>query len=53
MPASSLARLACHALRRWVGQLSRTLPRVDDGSGDSRTVGRACRAAGHPGLGKL
>src|SRR5262252_8705477 len=30
-----------------VGQLSRTLPRADDGSGDSRTVGRACR--GRPG----
>src|SRR5690242_3989489 len=52
MPTSSLARLACHALRRWVGQLSRTLPRVDDGSGDSRAVGRACRAAGGPGSGQ-
>src|SRR5499427_8473836 len=28
-----------------VGQLSRTLPRADDGSGDSRTVGPPCRAA--------
>ena len=27
------------------GQLPRTLPRVDDGSGDSRPVGRPCRAA--------
>src|SRR6516225_240498 len=28
-----------------VGQLFRTLSRADDGSGDSRTVGRPCRAA--------
>src|SRR5690348_15350693 len=45
-PASSLA---CHGCHVWEA-LGRpafpgTLPRVDDGSGDSRAVGRACRAA--------